>query len=63
MLKKDRIMVDPTSSSWLTEALKSALRRDPVDAVLDAEALAEALDEWLDTKTGFADTRVENERQ
>jgi ABC-type uncharacterized transport system YnjBCD ATPase subunit len=62
MLKKDRIMVDPTSSSWLTEALKSALRRDPVDAALDAEALAEALDEWLDTKLGLADARIENER-
>ena len=38
-----RIERDPACSYWLVEALKSALRRDPIDAANDAEVLAKVL--------------------
>ncbi|MDD2859451.1 MAG: hypothetical protein PHT60_14840 [Acidiphilium sp.] len=44
----ERILEDRSSSYWLTEALRTALLRDPVDAVFDAELLFKALDERLD---------------
>lgn len=34
---------DPTTSFWLADALQSALKRDPVDALADAEILVLAL--------------------
>lgn len=37
------VLNDPTASTWLREALRSALERDPVDAANDAEALAQLL--------------------
>lgn len=40
----DEVMRDPTASSWLKDALRSALARDPVDAANDAEVLARLLD-------------------
>jgi hypothetical protein len=40
----DEVMGDPTASSWLKDALRSALARDPVDAANDAEVLALLLD-------------------
>lgn len=39
----ERVSRDPSSSSWLRFALFSALRRDPVDAVNDAEYLFDIL--------------------
>jgi hypothetical protein len=39
----DLILNDPAASFWLKDALRSALERDPVDAVADAETLAAAL--------------------
>jgi hypothetical protein len=41
------IFADPSASVWLKEALQNALERDPVDALNDALALAEALEERL----------------
>ena len=38
---------NPTTSDWLKKALESALRRDPVDAVNDAEMLFSVLNERL----------------
>ncbi len=39
----DAILNDPSASFWLKDALRSALQRDPVDAVRDAELLAVVL--------------------
>lgn len=44
----EAILNDFTASRWLKLALTSALERDPVDAVADAEALARALRENCD---------------
>jgi hypothetical protein len=38
---------DATASEWLRESLKSALERDPVDALNDALALAGILETRL----------------
>lgn len=38
------ILADPAASSWLKNALREALSRDPVDAANDAEVLAKLLD-------------------
>lgn len=34
---------DPTTSDWLRDALQEAMKRDPVDAALDASALLAVL--------------------
>ena len=34
---------NPATSYWLSDALKAALKRDPVDAAYDAEQLASLL--------------------
>jgi len=44
----DEVFVDPAASSWLKTALRSALCRDPVDAVHDSEILARLLEERCD---------------
>ena len=36
----DAVLSSPASSTWLKDALRAALVRDPVDAAADAEALA-----------------------
>lgn len=41
----EKILKDPAASHWLKQALSSALLRDPVDAINDAEVLARVLDE------------------
>lgn len=41
----DEILADFTASFWLKNALQSALSRDPLDAVRDAEVLVIALRE------------------
>jgi hypothetical protein len=38
------VLHDPAASFWLTDALRAALARDPVDAANDAEVLARLLD-------------------
>jgi hypothetical protein len=40
----EEVLRDPSASSWLKAALRSALERDPVDAANDAEVLARLLD-------------------
>lgn len=40
----EEVLGDPTASSWLKDALRMALKRDPVDAANDAEVLAQLLD-------------------
>ena len=39
----DRVLADPSTSFWMRECLKAALKRDPVDAANDAEVLARLL--------------------
>jgi hypothetical protein len=39
-----QVLGDPAASLWLKDSLRSALRRDPVDAANDAEVLARLLD-------------------
>lgn len=41
----ERVLADPAASFWLKGALRSALERDPVDAINDAEVLAKLLDQ------------------
>ncbi|MFZ2170157.1 MAG: hypothetical protein WAW61_11030 [Methylococcaceae bacterium] len=41
------ILVDISASDWVKDTLRSALERDPVDALNDAEILATALRENL----------------
>jgi hypothetical protein len=43
--KIDEILADPAASFWLKEALLAAIKRDPVDALHDAECLFGILDE------------------
>lgn len=42
------VLADPSTTYWLRDALKSALPRDPVDALRDAEALVDLLRDRLD---------------
>ena len=43
----EEILDDPAASDWLKGALRSALERDPVDALNDALVLAATLEERL----------------
>jgi hypothetical protein len=43
-LEIEQVLRDPAASFWLKDALLSALDRDPVDAVNDAEVLARLLE-------------------
>ena len=45
-------MSDESASDWLKAALRTALERDPVDALNDALALAAALEGRLRTVLG-----------
>ena len=40
-----QILDDPCASYWLTDALRSAMDRDPVDAASDARILAAVLEQ------------------
>ena len=40
----EEVLRDPAASFWLTDALRRALARDPVDTANDAEVLARLLD-------------------
>ena len=40
-----RLLLDPSLSYWLKDALSSAAKRDPLDALNDAEALCQVLTE------------------
>lgn len=39
----EQLLADPSISYWFKSALRSALTRDPVDALLDAELLVRVL--------------------
>jgi hypothetical protein len=41
--KAEQVMRDPSASRWLKTALRTALERDPVDAVNDAFVLTGVL--------------------
>jgi hypothetical protein len=52
------ILADPCSSYWLKDALRSAVRRDIVDALNDAEALIAILQDRFDKlSAGYEQTR------
>jgi hypothetical protein len=42
------VLANPCTSYWLRDAIRSAVRRDPVDALNDAEFLADLLTARLD---------------
>ena len=42
-----KVLDDPATSDWLREALRTAIVRDPADALSDCLALAQVLEEWL----------------
>ena len=44
-----RILRDPAASHWLKNALQAAARRDPVDALADAECLVRLLESHVKT--------------
>ena len=46
-IEGEEILEDPSASDWLKGALRSALERDPVDALNDALVLAATLEERL----------------
>lgn len=48
----EAILADFATSHWLKKALETALERDPVDALADAEALVNALRERLENLQG-----------
>ena len=47
------VLGDPAASFWLRQSLRSALERDPVDALNDALVLASALDAQLRAVLGL----------
>ena len=47
------VLSDPASSFWLRQSLRSALERDPVDALNDALVLASVLDAQLRAALGL----------
>ena len=52
------ILNDPSASYWLKDALRSATRRDIVDALNDAEALLAILQDRFDKlSAGYEQTR------
>ena len=44
----ENLLADPSASYWLKNAIRSALKRDPINALLDAETLREVLRQHLD---------------
>jgi hypothetical protein len=53
-----KVLADPTASRWLKDALHSAMRRDIVDAINDAEALLAILQDRFDKlSAGYKQTR------
>ena len=49
----EEVVSDDSASNWLKEALRTALERDPVDALNDALALAAALEGRLRSVLGL----------
>ena len=67
----DEVLVDPAASTWLKTALRSALRRDPIDAAHDSATLAQLLGQRCDAilsagshappQCAFVPAQVQNE--
>lgn len=55
-LTADYILKSPQASYWIKDALKTALKRDIVDAVNDAEILVQVLKDTMLKK--FNDGRI-----
>jgi hypothetical protein len=55
----EAILVDFSASDWIKGALRSALERDPVDALNDAEIIVSALRENLDNAQRVANEYLE----
>ena len=53
--RAEDLLADEAASSWLITTLKSALERDPIDALNDALVLAEVLDARLRRELGLQD--------
>ena len=51
------VLRDPATSYWLREAVQAANRRDPLDALRDAEMLVEMLQARFDTALASASRR------
>jgi hypothetical protein len=51
------ILSDPAASEWLKSALRSALGRDPADALNDALVLAATLEDRLRAVLGLTESR------
>jgi hypothetical protein len=49
-LTSNEVLADPAASEWLKDALKSAVARDPIDALNDALVLAAVLEDHLRTR-------------
>jgi hypothetical protein len=49
-LTSTEVLADPAASDWLKVALKSAVARDPIDALNDALLLAAILEDNLRTR-------------
>lgn len=43
----DEVLRDPGTSEWLRSAINTGIKRDPVDATVDAECLAHLLRDRL----------------
>ena len=54
--ESQEILRDPATSDWLKDVLKSALERDPVDALNDALALAGVLETRVRHALGLEDS-------
>lgn len=52
------VLLDPTTSRWLRDAVQSAFDRDPVDALNDALALADLLELRLRNRLGLPGSRI-----
>ena len=55
------MLVDFSASYWLKSALRSALARDPVEALNDAEILVKTLSERLDAVQRIANGGIESQ--
>jgi len=47
------VLADPCTSYWLKDALRSATRRDIIDALNDAETLVDLLTARLESNNAF----------
>ena len=65
MIKSEinRLLEDPSTSYWLKDAIVSALKRDSVDAIHDAEILVKALTRITGFDIVFQISPIKSDRQ